>query len=192
MKLSNNVIIGLCYRPPHIKNSDFLDRLDELLATLHRENAHIYIVGDFNYNTLNLSHASNNIANDFQNIFHSHAYYPLIDKPTREENNTFTLIDNIYSNIPQHSTICRTAILKSKPKLSDHHPIICFTNYKYTVMNNTYIFRRDFSKKQTAKFDKKLKYQSWEYIYNISAQQMYSYFQNQIHICLKSVFLKNM
>ena len=59
-------------------------------------------------------------------------------------------------------------------------------------MKNKYIFRRDFNKKQTAKFSKKIINKSWEYIYNNgSALQMYSYFQNQIsYLCFREKQVK--
>ena len=180
MNTTRNVIIGVCYRPPHVHNIDFLEKFDELLSKLHTEKKHIYISGDFNYNTLNLSPASSKIANDFQNMLLSFSFAPLIDEPTREVNDSFSLISNIYTNVPYYFNICKSAILKPEPKISDHHAIICFTNYKYKPVKEKYINKRVFNKKSMAKFSKSMKNQSWDYIYHSpDAQSMFSYFQNQ-------------
>eukprot|EP00914_Ancora_sagittata_P021598 GHVO01042820.1.p1 GENE.GHVO01042820.1~~GHVO01042820.1.p1 ORF type:complete len:122 (+),score=0.84 GHVO01042820.1:77-442(+) len=76
-----------------------------------------YIMGDFNYNLLSIE--ANNNCEKFTDIMHSNSFFPLIDKPTRIQPPSSTLIDNIFTNCPQHghtSGIVYTDI-------SDHLPI---------------------------------------------------------------------
>ena len=44
-----------------------------------------------------------------------------------------TLIDHMYTNIPQCYAMCKTAILKAK--LADHYSITCVTNFKRQIGN---------------------------------------------------------
>ena len=113
----------------------------------------------------------------------------MIDKPTREVNDSFSLISNIYTNMPYYFNICKSAILKPQPKISDHHVIICFTNYKHKPLKGKYINKRVYNKKCMAKFCKRMKNQSWDYIYHApDAQSMFSYFQNQCMYMFEECF----
>ena len=53
-------------------------------------------MGDFNVNLLNTD--THVLSNDFLNLIYSHAFIPLITKPTRISKSSATLIDNIFSN----------------------------------------------------------------------------------------------
>ena len=63
----------------------------------------MFIVGDFNVDTSSAAINPNIVVNNFQNMFLSYFYTPLIDKYNREDNNrgTSTLLDNIYTNVTQ-------------------------------------------------------------------------------------------
>ena len=61
----------------------------------------------------------------------------LITKATRITNHTFTLIDHIYTNIPQkvlQAGICLADI-------TDHFPVFCTVSNKLPVNNDTKLFR---------------------------------------------------
>ena len=62
-----------------------------LLNKLEKENKHIYITGGFNCDIL----LTDKNLEQFKNFFLSSHFYPLINKPTRIDNITATLIDNI-------------------------------------------------------------------------------------------------
>ena len=47
-KYGKNIIVGTLYRPPSNNINNFIDKLDEELDKMSRENKHIYIMGDFN------------------------------------------------------------------------------------------------------------------------------------------------
>ena len=76
-------------------------------------------MGDFN---INLLQVENHVSfAEFLESMYSHAFIPLINKPTRITDKTATLIDNIYCNSVENillNGICYTDI-------SDHLPIFC-------------------------------------------------------------------
>ena len=57
-------------------------------------------MGDYNVNTLIELKSSTTQMQDFSHIFSTFYYHKLINQPTRERKQTSTLLDNIYTNIP--------------------------------------------------------------------------------------------
>ena len=71
----------------------------------------------------------------------SFGYLPIISKPTRITDHSATLIDHIYTNVPQKvvkSGICLAGI-------TDHLPIFCTVNNKLPTYDDRKYFR-DFSR----------------------------------------------
>ena len=136
-RFEKNIIIGILYRAPRENISNFLERIDEQLEKISRENKNIYLMGDFN---IDLSHSiginpscttthvnKNKIDNNgdkFLNILSSYAFYPCINIPTRITPTSSTLIDNIFTN----------ALHKNKNSgvftydVSDHLPIFLISS----------------------------------------------------------------
>ena len=169
LNTNTNILIGVCYRPPHVSATEFIEKLDEILQKLQREKSVIYFCGDFNFNILGISPAANCKSNEFHNTFLSHAFNPLIvDLPTRvnKVTGTYTLIDNIYTNHTNHLENCQGAILKTT--FSDHYSIIAISKFIFTTKQSTLISRREFTDKNKYKLLKKLQLQNWDYIYNTS------------------------
>ena len=69
-------------------------------------------MGDYNNNTLSESNKTIKQTNEFSNIFSSNYYHKLICLPTRENKYSSTLIDNIYTNIPDSYNTCSSGVLK--------------------------------------------------------------------------------
>ena len=174
----HNIVVIVCYRAPHVKPMDFIDKLEELLEKLQREKSYVYFTGDININTIKLSSATNTTADNYNNLFLSYSYKALIDKVTRVSvGQTDSLIDHMYTNIPQCYDICTTAIMKAQ--LADHYSIICVTNITCSNNKSNTISERDFSNKNKSKLKKLLKTQSWDYIYATeNIQSAFTYFQN--------------
>ena len=80
-----NVIILTLYRPPDDPPILFNEKLKDLLKMLQQENKTIFITGDFNINSSDAIINPNINVNNFQNVFLSYLYTPLIDKPTRAD-----------------------------------------------------------------------------------------------------------
>ena len=83
LNTKNNIIILSLYRPPSIQAKLFTDKFTELLQFLNRENKFIFILGDFNVDTSSAMINPNITVNNFQNMFLSYFYSPLIDTFTR-------------------------------------------------------------------------------------------------------------
>ena len=62
---------------------------------------------------------------------------PLITKATRITNHTSTLIDHIYTNIPQKVLQARICLAD----ITDHFPVFCTVSNKLPVNNDTKLFR---------------------------------------------------
>ena len=83
----------------------FTDKFADRLQFLSREHKYIFIVADFNVDTSSAIINQNITVNNFQNMFISYFYSPLIDKFTRvdEKRGTSSLLDNIHTNVT-HTT----------------------------------------------------------------------------------------
>ena len=86
----------VCYRSPDSDNKFFIDNLTPILADIHRTNKPSYIVGDTNYNLLNIDHHQQ--TDSYYALLTTHMYQQLITKPTRITDNSATLIDHIWHN----------------------------------------------------------------------------------------------
>ena len=112
----NDVIIGVLYRPPDTDINSFVAIITDILSVIKAESKACYLLGDFNINLINVS---NHIPTaDFLEVMYSHAFNPLITKPTRVTSNTATLINNIFTNSSRNSF---NGIILSD--ISDHFPI---------------------------------------------------------------------
>ena len=60
-------------------------------------------------------------------MFSSYYYRKLINLPTGERNRTYSLLDNIYTNIPDSTNTCTSGVLKFLAQ-SDHYPIFIIIN----------------------------------------------------------------
>ena len=87
-------------------------------------------MGDFNANTI-LENNNSKSVQDFINMFSSYYSHKLIKLPTRERNRTYSLLDNIYTNIPDSYNTCTSGVLKFLTQ-SDYYPIFTIRN----KMNN--------------------------------------------------------
>ena len=85
-----NTIVGVIYRPPNNRTSDFLELLSSIVSHATKGNKHCYIMGDFN---LDLFHYSEHMpTQEFLDCLFSFSLFPLISKPTRLTSHSATLI----------------------------------------------------------------------------------------------------
>ena len=91
-----NSIIGVLYRPPNTDMSIFNQQLLNILSSLKTENKIVYLMGDFNINLLNID--KHLPSSEFLENLFSYNFYPLVNKLTRVNKNSATLIDNIFCN----------------------------------------------------------------------------------------------
>ena len=167
----HNIIVGCIYRPPCYPIIEFNELIGSLLDKLEKENKHIYITGDFNCDIL----LTDKHSELFKNLFLSSHFYPLINQPTRITNNTATLIDNIYCNIPNLQSNVESGLLHVN--IADHKGVFCINNDSELFSRNTTKSKRVFNKKNIAQFNKSLINESWEYAYSSDFKSAFSRFQ---------------
>ena len=179
LKCNKNLMIGVCYRAPHVCANKFIDEMHRLLDDLTKLNKHIYLLGDFNINTMKSHIALNKVASDFSNLLLSHFFHPLVDKPTRVIDDSKSLIDNIYTNLPQSGNICLSGVLKTD--FSDHYSIFYFSNYDLLAKKDVYVHKRALTEKNKSNFHKALKRQNWDIVFNTdNVEVSFKYFHDKI------------
>ena len=81
----------------------FLDKFEEVMSLNGVINSdELYVCGDFNLDILKCN--SNNDAQNFLTLCHSHSILLVISEPTRIATLSATLIDHIYTAVPTHIT----------------------------------------------------------------------------------------
>lgn len=120
-----NFIIGLLYRPPNSNPTEFLHSLHEILQALSNENLPCYVMGDLN---INLLKRDNNM-HDLLNLFYSHLFFPVVNKPTRVTKYSASLIDHIWTS--ESGNYLYSGIFYTS--ISDHFPIFSL----FTIKNVT-------------------------------------------------------
>ena len=115
------MVISMVYRPPSAYLDDFIEGFNDLLTKIPPESSHI-VMGDFNFNLLDLS----GMNGDFSNFMISSDLYPLMGEPTRITSQSETLIDNIFV---QSSSLYRSFADVIFCPGSDHLPLIATINH---------------------------------------------------------------
>ena len=90
-------------------------------------------------------------------------------------NDSISLLDNIYTNVTHSGDICTSGVMKTD--FSDHYSIFTISNHKITPNITKAITRREFSKRNKAKFCEALHNTSWDLLYSIEdAHDAFEYF----------------
>lgn len=151
-----NVIVGVIYRPPNQNINEFINKYNELVTYVSKQNKLCYIMGDFN---LDLMKFQDHLAtSEFLEGMYSNMFYPLITRPTRITTHTATLIDNIFTNDPNNHL---NGLLLND--ISDHLPIfaILHGNIDHNSSNNNPTMTRVRSKENINKFKEQLRNIDW-------------------------------
>ena len=136
--LDRDVLIGIVYRPPNQSIENFTKLVFERINSLKNENKILYVMGDFNINILN--HDDHLPTSDFLESMYSLGIYPMITKPTRVNDCTATLIDNIFTSNLTSSNILNGVLFTN---ISDHFPIFSI-NYESKTAVETKSVQKDF------------------------------------------------
>ena len=175
----NNIIIISLYRPPSIQVKLFTEKFTEILQFLSKENKYIFIVGDFNVDTSSATTNPNINVNNFQNMFLSYFYSPLINKFTRvdEKRRTSSLLDNIYTNVTHTANDIKSGLFKTQ--ISDHYSIFCITDLVLNIQKTTFMKKRDFNNKNKSLFKKTLAKINWEKYFGTNFETSFSTFSTK-------------
>ena len=179
------IIIGVVYRPPNTDIQKFNEILDNILVKIKCENKYLYLLGDFNINLMNSD--SHTPTSEFLDLMYSNSLLPLITKPTRVTNETFSLIDNIFHNDVDKACYENGIIYTD---ITDHLPIFSIKkNSKIAPKIHKTLKIRNYSKKNVDKFCKKLAESNWSPLYDIgNAQDAFSYFYDKYCTLCKESF----
>ena len=66
---TKNVIVLALYRPPNVNAAQFNIKLTDTMQTLHEQNKHVFLMGDFNIDITEAMLTTNRTVNDFHNLF---------------------------------------------------------------------------------------------------------------------------
>ena len=123
------LIVCLVYRPPGAHPEEFFQEFDMFLSRAQSNRSECVILGDFNFDLLNL----NSVNLEFLNLALSHDLYPVNLIPSRITAQSATLIDNIFvsSNLLRQA-FCDVLLQPA----SDHLPIVCMINSIKTSAKN--------------------------------------------------------
>ena len=98
---TQDLIIGVLYKPRDLLNREFLDLLEETLHTIHLSKKKSLIMGDVNISNLK----QNNKAKEYLNLIRSEGFGPLLSEATRITETSWTCLDHIHLlNFPLPST----------------------------------------------------------------------------------------
>ena len=157
-----NVIVSCLYRAPGDYLEQFNEHLDNLLKSFKKGKT-VFICGDFNIDLL--KYETHNGTRAFTDIMFSYGMYPLIDKPSRITEYSHSLIDNIFTNEPEHNEFAGLLI----NDISDHLPIFAITKCNIKVDTKEDIkfnFVRNLDNEAVRSFKNDLSEQTWEHVYN--------------------------
>ena len=145
-------------------------------------------MGDFNANRI-LENNNSKSVQYFINVFSSYYYHKLINLPTSARNRTYSLLDNIYTNIPDCYNTCTSGVLKLLTQ-SDHYPIFTIRNKIEQPKPKIHIKRRNRSCKNIALFGKQIKRNDRDSLYrNTKIEPAFSIFTKTIVSTFQKCFL---
>lgn len=134
-----SILVGEIYRPPNSNNNIFMSFMEKILDTIRQEGKFAVLTGDFNYNLL--PDQQNKHAKDFANLMTSYGYFPIISKATRKQNQSESLLDNIFlNNLSDYHT---SGIFVED--LSDHLPVFVSLNFakaNQQIRENVIVFNK--------------------------------------------------
>ena len=117
-----NIIVSCIYRCPGSNTDIFAEHIVQLFFELTMRKT-VFLCGDFNIDIL--KHKVNQGTKSFLDTMYSIGFYPLIDRQTRISSHSFSLIDNVFTNVTNHKVT--SGILVSD--ITDHLPIFVFCTY---------------------------------------------------------------
>ena len=122
-------IIGTIYKHPSMNASTFTNgHLKNMLNAIHYENKITLLTVDFNVNLINYD-KKRGTYNFFELLFNQN-FTPQITLPTRVNEKSATLIDNIFVNNPSFKYLCGNITTS----ISDHLPqFIILENFKEAI-----------------------------------------------------------
>ena len=139
-----------CYRPPQADPIPFIEKLDETIRHVKKNNC--VITGDFNLNLLNIS--VHEPTEKYYNMLLSNSFKPIITKPTRITDKSQTIIDHIWTNDLRTDISPKGYIYITD--ISDHMPCLATFGTSYKRKGYTYRQFRLINDKNKTEFRKSI------------------------------------
>ena len=166
-----NIIVGCVYRPPNQNTALFLDKLNDILSHISKDNKQCYVMGDFNLDLLQYNHHTP--TQEFIDTLFSFAFIPLISNPTRLTSYSATLIDNIFTNNLSQNVL-NGVVLND---LSDHLPVFAyFSGQTLTRDRDNKAFTRRFTDENLRNFNKNVSNTNWSSLLDEDPNMAYNNF----------------
>ena len=144
-----SIIIGYIYRPSYnsrYQTDTFLEEFNSTLSEFHFNRQNTYFCGDYNIDLLKVKKFQLN--EEYFDSILTAGYIPTITLPTRLSENS-TLIDNVLTNNFSNNGT-KAVILNIH--ISDHQPIMMFTNDETSVTKTHCITIRTYSDEAKHRF----------------------------------------
>ena len=125
-----------------------MEIFSEVLDKFCKRGNPIITSGDFNLNLHEIIHNDNGLVSDFVDIMASYGFIPVITRATHFQDNTATIIDNIFIN-NFFSNITKSDVILTD--LSDHFPTFLSIHLEKVSVNNTPLYRTVEKNKLSAK-----------------------------------------
>ena len=91
----HSVIIAAIYKTPDVNIDIFNKHLEKMLVAIQKARKFVFLIGDYNINTIDELICKSTLTNDFVNLMSLYSYKKLICVPTRAINNSSTVLNNI-------------------------------------------------------------------------------------------------
>ena len=153
-----------------------------ILIKLKNEYKTCYLMGDCNVNLLNYS--KHKETTEFVDILHSNSFVSLLNRPTRINGSSATLIDNIFANC--YSSIHDTFQSLIQSDITDHFPIIHIDGSVKHSNIDTHILSRNRSQRNKQDFLCAMSNVDWGAIHSeMNTQGAFSLFHSEVVKLLK-------
>ena len=159
---SKGIIIGNIYRPPDTSkysDSDFNDKLDEVLNAVSDEEKEIILLGDLNCNFLELG-----CKRQLKQVFSMHGLKQIIQNATRITKSSASLIDIVVSSNPER--IINSKVISAH--LSDHDMVGINRKINASKFKARLIKTRCFTRYDRTAYRNDVKNSSWDNVYKES------------------------
>ena len=150
-----NIICGVIYRQ-HNSPERFQNYFEETIENLSASRKSFFSIGDANINLLHCS--SCNYSQNFLFSLQNFNLIPTIDKPPRVGNNSFSLIDNIFTKKLGGDIISVHVI----SDITDHYTQFCIVRSLTVIGKNVKCSIRDYSHFSEENFSHDLSQIDWQ------------------------------
>ena len=152
----------------------------------------VFLCGDFNIDIL--KHKVDQGTKSFLDTMYSIGLYPLVDRPTRICNHSFSLIDNIFTNVTNHNVT--SGILVSD--ITDHLPIFVFCTHPNPdrVDQKRNVKKRIINEKTLSSLSHNLAEECWDNVFrsadvDTAYREFMTTFSKQYNICCPMKTVRN-